>query len=194
MRAAWAPICRSDPGRRSRGRVPAPRLGDSFHCGQHDAHMELGHGELLVADCVCVYRPGAGFLHGRGSARSAQDAAARGLRRGRADCSHVHRRNLCRAGARSRRRHRSARAASFMPSPWGRRTEHWVPGSAGGCSGHCGQRRRRGIDCGRRRARAVPGWASIAICPRPSARFIPSGRRRTFPFSSRPCYPPQFCS
>ena len=42
-----------------------------FTLAQHDADGELGHGELLVADCVCVYRPGAGERDERGGARSA---------------------------------------------------------------------------------------------------------------------------
>ena len=33
---------------------------DALHAAQHDADVELGHGEFLVADRVCVYRPGTG--------------------------------------------------------------------------------------------------------------------------------------
>jgi hypothetical protein len=32
-------------------------LRHAFHRGQHDAHVELGHGQLLVADRLCVHRP-----------------------------------------------------------------------------------------------------------------------------------------
>ena len=46
----------------------AARLGNPFHACQHVAHVELGHGELLVADRVCLHRARARFLHGRGGA------------------------------------------------------------------------------------------------------------------------------
>ena len=98
----------ADPGRRGRGGLPAPWLGHAFHARQHAAHVELGHGELLVADRLCVHRAGAGFGHERRGARSAAHAAARGLRRRRAHRPHVHCRNLRRAGAGAGRRPRSA--------------------------------------------------------------------------------------
>ena len=31
------------------------RVGDALHLCEHDADVELGHGEFLVADCVCVH-------------------------------------------------------------------------------------------------------------------------------------------
>ena len=43
-----------------------------------------------------------------------------------------------------------------------------------------------GIDRRRHRARALSWWASIAICPRLSARFIRSGKRRTSRSLCRP--------
>ena len=111
----------ADSGLRRRRHLCAPWLRHAFHHPQHDAHLELGHGQLLVADCIRIYRPRTCLVHGRGSPQSAPHAAPRSFRRGRPHRHHVHCRNLCRPGPRSRRRTSIPRAASFMPSPWARR-------------------------------------------------------------------------
>ena len=71
------------------------RFRNAFHHRQYVAHVELGHGQLLVADRLCLYRTGTGVRHERRSARSAPDAAASRLRRRRADRPHVHCRHIC---------------------------------------------------------------------------------------------------
>jgi amino acid transporter len=35
----------------------AARFRNPFHDRKHDAYVELGHGQLLVADRLCLYRP-----------------------------------------------------------------------------------------------------------------------------------------
>ena len=53
--------------------LPA-RLRHPFHARQHDARMELGHGQLLVADRLCLYRPRTCLRHERRGSRSAPHA------------------------------------------------------------------------------------------------------------------------
>ena len=57
--------------------VGEARSADPFHVVQHVAGLELGHRELLVANCVCVQRVGACFSDEPGSARSAENAAGK---------------------------------------------------------------------------------------------------------------------
>src|SRR5436309_2657688 len=48
-------------------------LSDTFHLGQYDADVEFGYSKFLVANCVCIYRAGAGCFDERRSARSSAD-------------------------------------------------------------------------------------------------------------------------
>src|SRR5208282_5668831 len=57
-----------DAGGSSGAGVPEAWVGDAFHPGEHEAYLELGYGELLVADRVCVYRARIGFRDERGGA------------------------------------------------------------------------------------------------------------------------------
>src|SRR5208283_6244747 len=93
-----------DAGGSSGAGVPEAWVGDAFHPGEYEAYLELGYGELLVADRVCVYRARIGFRDERGGAQSPADAAARGVWRRGADCADVHRGDICDSHAGSRRR------------------------------------------------------------------------------------------
>src|SRR6516164_7350929 len=50
-----------DVGRCGPAGLLQTRRGDAFYLGQHGADLELGHGEFLVADCLCVYRARTGL-------------------------------------------------------------------------------------------------------------------------------------
>jgi amino acid transporter len=52
--------------------LSAARLGNAFHRRQHAARMELGYGQLLVADRLRLHRAGACLLHERRGARPAR--------------------------------------------------------------------------------------------------------------------------
>jgi amino acid transporter len=71
--------------------------------------LELGHRQLLVADCFRLHRPRAGLCHERRGPRPAPHSAPRRLRRRRPHRLHLHCRNLRRPRARARRRPRPAK-------------------------------------------------------------------------------------
>src|SRR6266581_93153 len=64
--------------------VGGARLRNAVYASQHVAGLELGYRELLVANCVCVQWSGTRFSDEPGSAQSAKNAAAGGVRIGSA--------------------------------------------------------------------------------------------------------------
>ena len=75
--------------------VARARIGDAFYFPQHDAHVGLGYGEFLAADCVCVR--GAGTLRDdeRRSTQPAENFAARDFWVWDFDRADLYRRNFC---------------------------------------------------------------------------------------------------
>ena len=70
-------------------------IGDALYFPQHDAHVGLGYGEFLAADCVCVR--GAGTLRDdeRRSTQPAENFAARDFWVRDFDRADLYRRNFC---------------------------------------------------------------------------------------------------
>src|SRR5690348_3730655 len=86
------------------------RVSDALHAAQHDAGLGLEYREFLAADCVRVYRHGAGGDDGGGDSRAASDVPTRNFWFGAIDCGSLYCGNGCdsgdaeRAGRRSKER------------------------------------------------------------------------------------------
>src|SRR5260370_31529663 len=77
----------ADSGGDCRNFVAAAWFGDADQLGKYFAGVELGHGEFLVANCICVYRLGVGFNDERGDSRSSAHFASRSFCGGGAGCA-----------------------------------------------------------------------------------------------------------
>src|ERR1700683_1619948 len=75
--------------------VARARVGHAFHLAQYDAGVELGYGEFLAADCVCVCGPGALRDDERRSAQPPENLAARDFWFGDFNCADLYRGNFC---------------------------------------------------------------------------------------------------
>src|SRR6202044_2943011 len=145
----------ADPRRDCVAIVALARFGHDIHLGQHDAPLELGHGEFLAANSVRVYRPGNRVNDERRSPGSPAYFSPRHLRFRRVDRNHLYHRHLCCAFAasRGRRRYQERRVSSHH---FGfHAAENRIRRRAGGDAGFGGKRGRSGQHGCRRFARAV---------------------------------------
>ena len=111
----------------------------------------MGHGEFLVADCVCVHGAGIGVGNERRGAQSEADAAARGVRRGGADRADVHRGDVRDSHLGAGRRPGSEERSISRHHDWIGSAEDWLFGNTRGAAGvgrqRWGCRQHGGGDC-----------------------------------------------
>ena len=164
-----------DDADRGRGvRLVSPRIDDAIHLEQHPAALELGHGEFLAADRVCIRRSRAGVVDERGSKKSAKDFSARDSRLGRRNRGDLYRGNDRRAVVDEQRvRGSEKRRVSGADDCFGH-SEDYRAGNHRGSAGDRGKCRRRGFYGGGNLARPVcrRRGSLFAACIRQSASQV----------------------